>query len=313
MNLMHLKYAVVIAETGSMTKAAQKLYTAQPNLSRAIHELESSLGITLFNRTSQGIYPTADGEEFLQYARNVLRQVDAIEEIYRSGKRKKIKFSISVPRASYIACAFTEFVKSINTETESEIFYKETNALRAISNITNSDYKLGIIRYRDVYEDKFAEMLKDKNISSEVLLEFGYFLLFSEKHPLASKNEIIADDLHPYTEIAHADPFVPSLPISTVRKNEIVGNTDKHIYVFERGSQMDILSESQNAFMWVSPVPEKFLKRYGLVQRKCTDNNRKYKDVLIYKKGYSFTETDKIFIDKLMSVKQNLNQSQNFN
>ena len=96
MNLLHLKYAVEIAETSSMTKAAENLYTSQPNLSRAIRELESTLGITIFNRTPKGIYPTPEGDEFLGYARKILSQVDAVEEMYRGEKKKVQSFSISV-------------------------------------------------------------------------------------------------------------------------------------------------------------------------------------------------------------------------
>ena len=132
----------------------------------------------------------------------------------------------------------------------SEIFYKETNSLRAINNITDSDYRLGIIRYQDAYDGRFRELLAEKELEYEVLFEFSYLLLFSEKHPLASKPELYLGDLSAYTEIAHADPFVPSMPLSTVRKNEVSGDIDRHIYVFERGSQMDILSESANTFMW---------------------------------------------------------------
>jgi DNA-binding transcriptional LysR family regulator len=209
MNLLHLKYAVVIAETNSMTKASEKLYTAQPNLSRAVRELESTLGITIFKRTPQGIFPTQEGEEFLGYARKVLAQVDAIEEIYRGEKKKVLKFSISVPRASYISCAFTEFVKSLKPDADEELFYKETNALRAINNILEADYNLGIIRYQDIYEDNFREMLEEKGLNREVIFDFRYFLLFSQKHPLASRKQISLSDLAPYTEIAHADPYVP--------------------------------------------------------------------------------------------------------
>ena len=53
MNLLHMKYAVEIAKTKSISKAAENLYTAQPNLSRAIKELEESLEITIFNRTTK--------------------------------------------------------------------------------------------------------------------------------------------------------------------------------------------------------------------------------------------------------------------
>jgi DNA-binding transcriptional LysR family regulator len=83
MNLLHLKYAVEVERTRSITQAAANLYMGQPNLSRAIKDLEESIGITIFKRTSKGIVPTAEGEEFLAYARNILSQVDEIESIYK--------------------------------------------------------------------------------------------------------------------------------------------------------------------------------------------------------------------------------------
>ena len=132
MNILHLKYAVEIAKTGSLNKAAENLYMGQPNLSRAIKELEASLGITIFDRSAKGMVATAEGEEFLQYARKILAQIDAVEAIYKTGVPIKKKFSISVPRASYIAEAFTQFTKQIGKDGSAELFYKETNSSRAI-------------------------------------------------------------------------------------------------------------------------------------------------------------------------------------
>ena len=217
-----------------------------------------------------------------------------------------MKFSISVPRASYISCAFTEFIKEIKPQSGAEIYYKETNALRAINNIIDEDYRLGIIRYQSVYDGNFKKMLKSKELSREVIYRFQYKLIFSERHPLAEQKEIYLKDLMPYVEIAHADPFVPSIPLNTLRKNELSDEADKHIFVFERGSQMDLLSESPNTFMWVSPIPERILKRYGLAQRDCIDNSREYHDALIYRQSYKFTKADKVFLDKLMKIKQDL-------
>ena len=58
MNLLHLKYAVEIEKTGSITKAANNLFMGQPNLSKAIKELENEIGITIFRRTTKGVAPT---------------------------------------------------------------------------------------------------------------------------------------------------------------------------------------------------------------------------------------------------------------
>ena len=76
MNLMHLKYVVEIDKTRSISKAAENLYMGQPNLSRSIKELEQSLQITIFKRTPKGIEVTPDGEEFIQYAKKILADVE---------------------------------------------------------------------------------------------------------------------------------------------------------------------------------------------------------------------------------------------
>lgn len=304
MNILHLKYAVEIAKTGSLNKAAENLYMGQPNLSRAIKELEASLGITIFDRSAKGMVATAEGEEFLQYARKILAQIDAVEAIYKTGVPIKKKFSISVPRASYIAEAFTQFTKQIGKDGSAELFYKETNSSRAIKNIIEADYKLGIIRYAESYDKYFREMLDEKGLIGEVITEFTYVLLMSKESPLAKIKDIRFTDLKPYFEIAHADPFVPSLPLSAVRKEELPKDIDKRIFVFERASQFSLLSENPDTFMWVSPVPGKLLDLYGLIQKSCRDNGRKYKDVLIYHKDYHLTDLDKLFITELCDAKR---------
>ena len=83
------------------------------------------------------------------------------------------------------------------------------------------------------------------------------------------------------------------------------------IYVFERGSQMDLLSENPETFMWVSPIPERLLKNLHLVQRRCVDNQKLYRDVLIRRKNYHLTELDKQFITELTISKRNCQFDEN--
>ncbi len=298
MNLMHLKYAVEISKVGSLNKAAEILCVGQPNLSRAIKELEASLGITIFERTTKGMVTTAQGQEFISYATKALKQIDEIENLYKTGISKKQEFSISVPRVSYISHAFANFSKNLSCD-PAEIFYKETNALRAIKNILETDYHLGIVRYASNHDFYFKQMLEEKGLKYETVTEFSYRIIMSKNHPLSHKDDIRFEDLSPYIEIAHADPYVPSLPMSAVKKEELPENIDRRIFVFERASQFEILEENTDTFMWVSPVPQGLLSRYGLVQKTCADNTKKYKDVLIYKKTYKLSELDKAFIKEL--------------
>lgn len=303
MNILHMKYAVEVARVGSLNKASETLLVAVPNISRSIKELESSLGITIFERTAKGVKLTPDGEKFMGFAHSILGQIDQVENFYKHSDIQKQKFSISVPRASYISEAFAEFSKTLTTDA-AEIFYKETNSQRAITNVLNRDYKLGIIRYAENYDKFFKSMLEEKGLNYEMLSEFTYVLLMSADSPLAKKQNIIFDDLKDYIEIAHADPYVPSLPMAKVVKEELPDNIDRRIFVFERASQFDLLSANNQTFMWVSPTPQETLKKHNLVQRKCDENKKVYKDLLIYKNGYKLTELDKKFITCLCESKR---------
>lgn len=303
MNILHIKYAVEVAKAGSLNKAAEKLLTAAPNVSRAIKDLESDIGITIFERTAKGMELTPDGEEFINYAKGILNQIEEVEAFYKSGSAKKQKFSISVPRACYISEAFAQFSKSL-TKDSAEIFYKETNSQRTIRNILENGYKLGIIRYAENYDRYFKAMLEEKGLCYELVTEFSYSLIMSAENPLAKKETVTFDDLTDYIEIAHADPYVPSMPLSKVVKEELPDNINRRIFIFERASQFDLLSNNPETFMWVSPAPEKLLNRYGLVQKKCVDNKRTYKDVLIYKNGYKLSSLDREFITELCNSKR---------
>lgn len=303
MNLMHVKYAVEVARLGSLNKAAESLMIAQPNLSRSIKELEAELGITIFQRSAKGMILTPEGEEFMDTARDILHRIERLERSYRDGSHKKRKFSITVPRAFYISAALAEFSKTLGDE-DVEIYYKETNSKRTINCILEREYRMGIIRYSDGYDKYYKNLFEEKGLYSELVAEFSYVLVMSKDHPLAGKSDIDYADLSTYIEIAHADPYVPSIPTSKVFREELPDNVGKRIFVFERASQYDLLSENPRTFMWVSPLSEKVLDRYGLVQREVKGNKRVYKDVLIYHKGYKLTKIDKEFMTALVDARR---------
>lgn len=296
MNILHLKYAVEVAKTRSISKAAENLYMGQPNLSRAIKELEESLGITIFRRTTKGISITPDGEEFLQYARQIVQKVDEVEQIYQNGRQKKQSFSVSVPRASYLSFAMADFSKSMKPGSPAEFYYCETNSMNTVNSVVREDFNLGIVRYQSSYEKYFNDLFKDKKLSSETIAEFTYVMLISKDNPLASKEEVALEDLKDYIEVCHSDPYVPSVPMIDVRKSELTEFVDRRIFVYERGTQFVILGTVPDTFMWVSPVPKTLLENYNLTQVKVKGTDKPYKDVLIYRRDYRLSDFDREFI-----------------
>lgn len=303
MNLLHLKYVVEVDKTRSINKAAENLFMGQPNLSRSIKELEDSLGIIIFKRTSKGMEPTAVGEEFLAYAKKILAEVEMVESIYKPDLEDKLRFSISLPRASYVSYAFNNFLKRIDKSKSIEFNYKETNAMRVMKNVEQDGFNLGLLRYRTTFENYFLSFLKDKGLVSRDVFEFKYVLLMSAESPLARLEVIKLKDLRDYIEILHGDPFVPSMSTAEAKKAEFSGITDKNIYIYERGSQYEMLDNLKESYMWVSPTPKSTLKKFGLVQKQCFEYDKAYKDVLIYKKNYRFSDLDNMFLEEVEKAK----------
>jgi hypothetical protein len=178
--------------------------------------------------------------------------------------------------------------------------------MRTINNVLKGDYNLGIIRYQTTFEKYFESLFLEKNLVSETITEFSYVLAMSEKNPLAHKENIHPEDLSQYIEIAHADPYVPSLPVIDVKKAEMSEFVDKRIYVFERASQYMLLDKVPNTFMWISPIPDEMLEDHGLIEKKCEFAQKKYKDVLIYRDDYKLTELDKMFIKNVQKAKEGI-------
>ena len=80
MNITELRYLVAIMKWGSVSAAAKQLYAAQPNVSKALKNLEKEYGVRIFERSSTGMIPTEQGKRFIAQAQRVLQQVDELKQ-----------------------------------------------------------------------------------------------------------------------------------------------------------------------------------------------------------------------------------------
>ena len=301
-NLMHMKYALEVEKTRSISKAAESLYMGQPNLSRAIKELEESLGITIFNRTRRGIEPTEQGERFLAYARNIIAQVEEVEALCRREKEGKIRFGISVPGAGYIFSAFAGFSQQLSADKELELRCEETGAAQAVDNILNRTSELAIIRYRTEFEKSFNSLAQERDLCVLEQWDFNALLLMSREHPLANAERIKIGDLSGYNEIEDLNAYVP--PMQAAEESRVPDAVPgRHIAVGGYAGCIDILRENLAAYMWSSPAPEQSVRGFGLVQRRCEDFDVKYRDVLVCRRDYKLIDIDNNFIEFLRCVR----------
>lgn len=309
MNTLHFKYAVEVEKTGSISQAAENLFMAQPNLSKAIKELEDTLDISIFKRTSKGVIPTPQGKEFLEYAKRILAQLERMEKIYipkeERGQRQSIK--ISVPRSSYISEGIADFAAELDTLKSIELNICEADAIETISNVAENGYSFGIIRYKTQNEGYYKDYLKEKGLESELIWEFESRVLMSDIHPLAGNREISASELYNRGVcIKHGTPVVPYL----LSQDDIAPPEDikvnKEIRLCEGLSALEILKKLPEAFMWSPPISMQLLDKYRLVQRKCHIDNNMFKDVLIYHTDYSFTDRDRKLLKKIYDIKNEI-------
>ncbi|HRX57667.1 MAG TPA: LysR family transcriptional regulator [Eubacteriales bacterium] len=298
-SLLQLKYAVEVEKTGSISKAAENLFMNQPNLSKAIRELEDDVGIAIFDRTARGVVPTEKGREFLGYARSILSQVAEMEALYRPADDHRLKFDLCAPRAGYISRAFAAFTASLGPDADICFSYRESGPMRAIKSVSNEITRFGVVRYPLAYEPYFLGEFAERSLTYEVVRTFPRAVLIGRGHPLAGIEKIAAADLEPFTEILYGDWSVPSLPVSEARQLAQTQENKKTVSVFERASQMELLASIPGAYSLVPPEPQSVWNCFNLLQKPCDLPQNECRDVLIFRAGYRKTKQDRLFLEKL--------------
>ena len=305
-SVKQMKYAVEIGRCGSINQAAQNLYVTQSSLSKAMKELENVLGYAVFQRGPSGTTVTEEGRTFLLTAEEIVYKLELLDRQTRLRNEQRASINISIPRATYITYAFTEFFKKIQNLEEIQINFSETNSEEAVENILYHGFHLGVIRFPEIMEDNTLRMLQQKKLRYRPIWTFDYMLLTSRQSALAALDEVHPENLKGYTELVHGDVNSAFLP-------EPAGGGDegKRISLYERGSQFDFLSNVPTTYMWVSPLPEKVLRQHELVQIPCPDNRYRYRDILIYHEDYPFTGYEEQFYNILLQTRDEIEKSSN--
>lgn len=296
MNTQYLRYAIEVEKTHSITKAAQNLFMGQPNLSKAIRQLEQDVGITIFNRTAKGVEVTPKGAEFLSYASSILSQIDELESLYKPHPDGGLRMSLAVPRSSYIAGAFARFIAGLNEDAQLAVEYRETDPMTVLHRVGDGSAGLGIFSCQALSEDYFRSCFRDMKLQAELLWQYSLQILLPEDHPLAELREIPYHRLGGCVEILYGDSRESPVALSEFSKDAEMPGSSRKIYVYERGSLFDLLGQVKNSFMWTPPMPPAILAQKKLVTRPCSTTAILNKDFVIYPKGHILREEEQQFL-----------------
>lgn len=299
MDLADIRNVLAIERYGSITRAARELHVAQPNLSKSIKDLETEFGIVLFERSVKGVKVTMEGQRFIQLARQVQMPYDRLIEHYKADGQKGPSFRISIPRASYISYAYCNFVASLGTSEAMSLAVKETNSNEVVNNVVEKGYELGVVRYSVEHEAYYMALFQLKHLDCETILEDDFRVIASANGPLAGKERVTMEDLKNLIEISHGDI---RLPDGSYLDSISVPRPTNQVFVYERGSQFELLCSVPDSYMWVSRMPQQTLSRMGLVERKVEGSSMRIRDVLIYEHNHQFGQYEKAFISELKRV-----------
>ena len=197
MTLQQLRQMITIANAGSMNEAAKLLYVSQPNLSATVRDVEAEAGINIFVRNNRGISITAEGEEFLGYAKQVIEQYNLLENKYLNAGTTKKKFSVSMQHYSFAVQAFVELAKQVGMD-EYEFAVHETQTRQVIENVRKMKSELGVVYLSDFNEKVLRKIFKENDLEYIHLFDCDTYVYLWNKHPLANKKAISLDELAEY-------------------------------------------------------------------------------------------------------------------
>lgn len=197
MTLQQIRYAIMIAGTNSMNEAAKNLFITQPSLSSSMKELEEEIGINIFNRTNKGVSLTEEGKEFLGYARQVLGQVELLEERYVDGGSRKKHFGVSTQHYTFAVKAFVELVKSRDIK-DYEFAIRETKTADVIHDVREGRSEIGVLYINEFNEKIMQKLFRDNDLVFRELFQCKSYVYLRKEHPLASEKKIKMKDLDDY-------------------------------------------------------------------------------------------------------------------
>ncbi len=203
MTLQQLRYLIAIAEYGSINAAANNMYASQSNLSTAVQDLESELGITIFTRSNRGVTLTNDGTELLGYARQVVEQADMLEERYVSDSgRRSARLAVSSQHYHFTVQAFTltceEFSDGEDGSEEYDFVLRECATGQIIEDVRTFRSEIGILYLDDFNSRVLSRAFEEANVAFTQLFEAQPHVFVGAHHALAGRDSLTFDDLEAY-------------------------------------------------------------------------------------------------------------------
>lgn len=281
MTLQQLKYVITVAETGTITEAAKKLYISQPSLTNAIHDLEKEMNVEIFHRTNKGIDISKEGEDFLGYARQVLEQAAILEDKYKNGSGGKKQFCVSTQHYSFAVNAFVDLIQQYGQE-EYDFSLRETQTYEIIEDVAKMKSEIGILFLNEFNEKVLRKLMKANDLEFHPLFTARPHVFISRRHPLADHTIITNEELEAYPYLSFEQGEHNSFYFS----EEIFSESErkKNIRVRDRATLFNLLI-GLNGYTVCSGVIDEKLNGKDIIAVPLADEDNMHIGYITHRKG----------------------------
>lgn len=192
MDLKQLQYFTACVQCGSMSRAAEQLYTSQPHVSAVIRSLERELSVVLFNRQSGGISLTRQGEKVYAYACNILKDLEQMElSCQRAGRQQLSLMSNPSRRMESFFSAFYRKYAGQNIS----FAYLEGGLEKILENLVSERIELGFSFLAEGKINILLSFCRKHGLTSEILTCSDVVLYVGKHNPLYKRKSVTAEEL----------------------------------------------------------------------------------------------------------------------
>lgn len=233
MELRHLRYFITVAEELNFSKAALKLYTAQPSLSQQIKDLEEDVGVKLLNRTKRKVELTEEGAVFLEQARLTLAQADKAIAMARQVSQAKQQML----RIGFVPVAEMKIFPYIlpNLRVQNPDLKIELLSL-------NNNEQMRLLKKGDLDLTFTRHNFNSDEIESQFVIREPLIFLLPKDHPLAKYERI------PVKALNGIDFIIPSAEQSLTLNQAILD------FAKANGIEINIVQKADNILFNINSI-----------------------------------------------------------
>ena len=292
MDYSSLKYIITVDKFQSISKAAEELYLSQPNISKAIQNVEKEIGFQIFARTSRGVTTTPEGKEFIKKAIKIVNNFEEFTKEFQTLNTQIFNMNIAHPKDIYYQNKIMEISQSFNNEETLNVNVLEGTTEETIDMVLKEIVNLGVISVNEHDLAYYKKLLILNNLDFIIKDPIKLYATFHVSNPISNKTTISKHDLSSQTLITtNTNDYYKfynekyHLVLST---NVIKNSVGIH--------QVSLLSKVANSYLISLPLSDEILNLYNCKSVQLETGIGNWVTIFVYKKTTELTKIEKEFI-----------------